>query len=131
MKTQIKSLALMACCCIALTTTASETYPLSRDGVSLNLPVKPKSIILIQPENLDYPIFSERKGKVYLNLLNTDRSKVVVFISDCQGRLLYRKVIRNGKRVEEVFNFELADPDRYTIVVRDGKLRYCGNILVN
>lgn len=80
------------------------------------------------PSEKDKPIFRQKGERVFLNLLNLDRNKVMISVLDSSNRLLYKQVLDDSLLVEKAFNFENAFQDSYTIVVKDNKDSYYENV---
>lgn len=66
------------------------------------------------------PVFVRKGEKLFMNLLNLAKGKVVVKIYDSEDRVLYTEAINGDIVIEKAFNFEKAFEDRYTVVVIDG-----------
>ncbi|QLG44213.1 hypothetical protein [Costertonia aggregata] len=76
------------------------------------------------------PVFRKSGAKVYLNLLNLEKSKVDIKVYDSENRLVFSEVSKNELIVEKAFNFENAYKDSYTVVVKDNLNTYYEDIVV-
>lgn len=76
------------------------------------------------------PVFREKDGLVYVNLLNTDKSKVIIKVYDSSSRLLFSEVVTDKLIVEKAINFKGAHKGEYIISVKDGSERYSENISI-
>lgn len=65
------------------------------------------------------PVLRKSGAKIYLNLLNKDQNKVSVRVFNGRHELLKSKTFKDDVKVGAVFNFENANKDYYTVIVKD------------
>ncbi|QWX84450.1 hypothetical protein H0I23_02030 [Cellulophaga sp. HaHaR_3_176] len=75
-------------------------------------------------------VFRKKNGLVYVNLLNVDKSDVVIKVYDSSSRLLFTEVVSDSLIVEKAINFTGAHKGQYTISVKDGSEKYSENISI-
>lgn len=85
--------------------------------------------ILSEEENLK-PVYRKEDGKVYLSLLNLDKSDVKVSVVDASSRVLFTESFEKELIVEKTFNFKEALEGDYTLVVMDGGSTYYETVSV-
>ncbi|MFD2585311.1 hypothetical protein ACFSQJ_00105 [Croceitalea marina] len=81
--------------------------------------------------NFDFdPTFKRKGDKLFMNLLNLDKEKVIITVIDSEGRVVFKEVIKNAVVVEKAFNFENAFEDKYTVVITDSKETFQESVVV-
>lgn len=86
--------------------------------------VDDSEIVIAEKKEKVKPIFRQKDGRVYLNLLNLDTENVKLKVYDSNDRILFNETITDELNVEKVFNFENAFKDSYTVVVSDSNNIY-------
>ena len=72
----------------------------------------------VEANPVSTPVLYKKGEKVFFNFLNTDGHKVVLLVKDSKNRVLFREVSEGELVLGKAFNFEGAEEDRYTVVVR-------------
>ncbi len=81
--------------------------------------------------NFDFdPTFKRKGDKLFMNLLNLDKEKVIITVIDSEGRVVFKEVIKDAVVVEKAFNFENAFEDKYTVVITDSKETFQESVVV-
>lgn len=88
-------------------------------------------VVVSESEESAKPIFKHDGDKVFLNLLNLDKSDVEISVYDSENRLVFTEIMENQMIVEKAFNFEKAYEDVYTLIVKDDLNKYYEDIVVN
>ncbi|NVN19056.1 hypothetical protein GUA46_11950 [Muricauda sp. HICW] len=68
--------------------------------------------------------------KVYLSLLNKDKSSIKVKICNSENKVIDSQVVRGELAVGRIYNFQSAYPGDYTVIVEDGTNEYRKTISV-
>ncbi|TMM56012.1 hypothetical protein FEE95_15325 [Maribacter algarum] len=76
-----------------------------------------KIMIREKKENVK-PIFRQKDGRVFLNLLNLQKDAVKIAVMDSEGRSIFQETITDEMLIEKTFNFKNAFEDSYTILVK-------------
>ncbi|MDE3741381.1 T9SS type A sorting domain-containing protein [Maribacter polysaccharolyticus] len=66
------------------------------------------------------PVFYEKEGMVYLNLLNLEQEDITVSVYDINERAVVKTISGNEAIVKKAFNFKDAHKGQYTIKVKKG-----------
>ncbi|MGB5434289.1 MAG: T9SS type A sorting domain-containing protein [Maribacter sp.] len=77
------------------------------------------------------PVFRQKEGMVYLNLLNLSKEEVEVKVFDSSDRVVFNQIFENEDLIEKAFNFEKAYKDQYSIMVKTSSDKYIEDILVD
>lgn len=101
-------------------------------SVTYTLAVEKKEVKIIDQEEEFTPVvFGKEGNKVYLNLDNSDLSKVEIKIINENNAKLFEESVASQKSINKTFNFEKAVKGLYTISVKDGSKNYSQNIDIN
>ncbi len=92
--------------------------------------VKKGSVDIVKRKENSKPVFRKKDSVVYLNLLNLDKKDVKIQVTDSSNRMVFEEVVTDEMIVQKVFNFKTANPDGYTISVKDGNDVYYEAIVV-
>jgi len=76
------------------------------------------------------PVLRKSGDRIYFNLLNKDLNTVRVKVLNGNSEPLKSQVFKDDLTIGQVFNFENALEDNYTVVVQDGKNVYHQSIAV-
>jgi hypothetical protein len=77
------------------------------------------------------PVFSNKDGMVYLNLLNLSKEEVEIKVYDNDDRVVFTQVFENEELIEKAFNFKNAHVGQYRIMVKNLNDKYFEKILVD
>lgn len=77
------------------------------------------------------PFFRKTKNKVFMNLLNLDKSEISLKVYDQNYRLIFSETVADKLIVEKAFNFEGAYSGSYMVVVSDDTKTYSEEFVVN
>ncbi|WP_282056123.1 T9SS type A sorting domain-containing protein [Maribacter luteus] len=77
------------------------------------------------------PVFSEKEGMVYLNLLNLNKEEVVITVYDDSERTVANEIMENQAIVEKAFNFKIAHKGQYIIKVKKGSDTFYNSIKID
>ena len=75
--------------------------------------------------------FRKTEDKVFVNLLNLDKSKVAIKVYNEDDRLVHSETVVEKIVVEKAFNFTNAYAGSYTIMIEDGINTYTQKFIVN
>jgi len=92
--------------------------------------LKGNAVKIVERKENAKPVFRTLEDRVFLNLLNLDKDKVEIKVYDSMNRIIFKQDIKEQMLVEKAFNFEKAEADEYTIVVKDNNEVYYKNIVV-
>jgi hypothetical protein len=134
MKKQLNYLAIIACMSFVTIGSANQSEPIieccaSSKGISGHRPGV-DYVELISGKMNPKPIFREKDGKVYVNLLIEDYNQVNIRITDSYSRVVFKETVAGMKMVQKVFDFSTAFEDVYTIKVSSGDSTFYGQINV-
>jgi len=100
--------------------------------VTYTLSVENMEVKIINKEERFTPVvFGKEGNKVYLNLENSDLSKVEIKIMDENNAKVFGESLASQRTIDKTFNFENAVKGLYTISVKDGKKVYYQNVSVD
>ncbi|WP_038234795.1 hypothetical protein [Zobellia amurskyensis] len=99
--------------------------------VSYTISVKGSDVEVIDKKENSKPVFREKGGMVYLNLLNLDSKDVNIQVYDSSNRLVFSEKRENQMVIEKAFDFTKAYEGEYTVVVKDSKDTYYKEVTVN
>ncbi|MBU2973625.1 hypothetical protein [Zobellia sp. B3R18] len=99
--------------------------------ISYTISVNGSNVEVIDKKENSKPVFRQKDGMVYLNLLNLDSKDVDIQVYDSSNRLVFSEKRENEMVIEKAFDFTKAYEGEYTVVVRDSKETYYKEISVN
>lgn len=100
-------------------------------SVRYTLGVKENDITVVkEQERTEIPVLRKVGSKIYLNLLNEDLNTVRVKVFNSKDQEVENQIFSDRLTVGEVYNFEKALKDSYTVVVQDGTKTYRQSISV-
>ncbi|MBT9189727.1 MULTISPECIES: hypothetical protein [Zobellia] len=99
--------------------------------ISYTISVNGSNVEVIDKKENSKPVFRQKGGMVYLNLLNLDSKDVDIQVYDSSNRLVFSEKRENEMVIEKAFDFTKAYEGEYTVVVRDSKETYYKEISVN
>ena len=108
-------------------------YILAEDvmkAIVYKISLKGNAVKIVERKENTKPVFRTLEDRVFLNLLNLDKDKVEIKVYDSMNRIVFRQDIKEQMLVEKAFNFEKAEADEYTIVVKDNNEVYYKNVVV-
>ena len=108
-------------------------YILAEDvmkAIVYKISLKGNAVKIVERKENTKPVFRTLEDRVFLNLLNLDKDKVEIKVYDSMNRIVFRQDIKEQMLVEKAFNFEKAEADEYTIVVKDNNEEYYKNVVV-
>ncbi len=76
------------------------------------------------------PVFKNTDKKLFVNLLNLDKTPVQFKVIGSNDHVLFKETITNEIVVEKVFSFDTIYKGSYTIVVSNGTGTYYKNVVV-
>ncbi|MDV7139425.1 hypothetical protein R3X28_11085 [Maribacter sp. TH_r10] len=77
------------------------------------------------------PVFVEKEGMVYLNLLNLSKEDVAITVYDGNERTVAKEILENQAIVEKAFNFKNAHKGQYIIKVKKGSDTFYNSIKID
>lgn len=89
------------------------------------------NVSIIEKKETVKPFFRKTKGKVFVNFLNLDKSKVVIKVYDEEYRVVFSETFNETMIVEKAFNFEGAYAGNYRVIVSDDNKSYSENFVVD
>lgn len=92
--------------------------------------IQNSKVIIAEGKENAKPVFRNKNGKVFLNLLNLKNEVVKIKILDSDNRVVFQETIVDEIVIEKVFNFEDAFKDNYTVVVQNKKDTYFEDVSV-
>lgn len=92
--------------------------------VAYSLNVTKNDVSIVGEKENVKPVYRKEDGKVYLSLLNLDKSDVKVSVVDELSRVLFNESFEEESIVEKTFNFKDALEGNYTLVIEDGTSTY-------
>ncbi len=95
-----------------------------------SLDINDTEVSIVERKEKTKPIFRQKGGMVFLNLLNLNAGNVEIKILDSSNRMVYSHVEKGSQLIEKAFNFENAFEDKYTIVVKDESTVYYENVSI-
>lgn len=109
---------------------ASGTYYLSVIGdadlseVVYTVVLDRSKVAIVDRRQQARPHFKINGGRISLNYLNPDKSKVVLKVLDDNNEVLYKEVLRNEINVGKLMDFGLSHPGSYIAVLEDNGVSY-------
>ncbi|MRX65595.1 T9SS type A sorting domain-containing protein [Maribacter luteus] len=118
-----------------LSTLASGIYFLQvEDAIketAFTITVDDTNVAIRNKSEKNKPVFREKEGMVFLNLLNLDKEEVAMTIYDGNNRTVSKEIVENRTIVEKAFNFTNAHKGHYTIKVKKGNATYYESIAID
>ncbi|MFT7036774.1 MAG: hypothetical protein ACJA2S_005314 [Cyclobacteriaceae bacterium] len=99
-------------------------------SVVFTLNLENSEVKIVKEDKSYRPFFKKAGDKIYLNLYNVGQETVAIKIVDSRHQEVFRKSIKGELIIGEVFNFEKAFKDTYTLMVTNDKNTYYQDIKI-